>query len=132
MLDKAAVELLDPVEMTPGFYSRIFVVPKSSGSWRPVIDLSPLNKMVVQTKFKMETPQHVLVSLNQGEWMTSIDLKDAYFHIPIHKRSRQFLRFVWDDQVLQFRALCFGLSTAPQIFTRMMGVIATLCHQKGI
>ena len=132
MLTKEAVELISLDNISPGFYSRIFVVPKSSGSWRPVIDLSPLNKTVTLTKFRMETPQSVLAALNPGDWMTSIDLKDAYFHIPIHNNSRRYLRFVWEDQVLQFKALCFGLSTAPQVFTRVMGTIATLCHQKGI
>ena len=64
--------------------------------------------------------------------MISIDLKDAYFQVPIHKKSRKYLRFQWEQRVYQFRALCFGLSTAPQVFTRVMGVVATLCHQRGI
>ena len=51
--------------------------------------------------------------------MVSIDLKDAYFQIPIHPESRKYLRFVFAGTVYQFRALCFGLSTAPQVFTRV-------------
>ena len=132
MIQKEAVESIPLDKMSAGFYSRMFVVPKSSGSWRPIIDLSPLNKMITLTKFRMETPQSVLASLSKNDWMTSIDLKDAYFHVPIHKKSRRYLRFAWENQVLQFRALCFGLCTAPQVFTRMMGVVATLCHQQGI
>ena len=47
----------------------------------------------------------------------SRDLCDAYFHIPIHNRSRKFLRFHFQNQIYQFRALPFGLSTAPMEFT---------------
>ena len=31
--------------------------------------------------------------ITQVEWVTSIDLSDAYLHIPIHPQSRKFLRF---------------------------------------
>ena len=53
MLEKDALEVVE--NPSPGFYSRIFLVEKASGGWRPVIDLSPLNAFVQQTKFKMET-----------------------------------------------------------------------------
>ena len=31
---------------------------------------------------------------NSGEWVTSIDLSDAYLHIPIHPNSRKYLRLL--------------------------------------
>ena len=125
-------QAIEPADGRRGFYSRMFVVPKATGGWRPIIDLSPLNKMVQLTKFRMETPQQVLAAVNQGDWMVSIDLKDAYFQVPIHPRSRPYLRFVWDQKDYQFKALCFGLCTAPQVFTRVMTSVATLCHKQGI
>ena len=90
LLDKGAVE---PAPPSPGFYSRMFVVLKASGAWRPIIDLSYFNRFVMGTKFRMETVQSVLASVRQGDWMVSLDLKDAYLQVPIHPESRQFLRF---------------------------------------
>ena len=44
MLAKGALEIArDP---GPSFYSRLFLVEKASGGWRPVIDLSHLNDFV--------------------------------------------------------------------------------------
>ena len=34
----------------------------------------------------------VLESMTEGEWMVSLDLKDAYFQVPIHPRSHRFFR----------------------------------------
>ena len=130
MLDKQATELA-PLP-SRGFYSRMFVVPKLSGGWRPIIDLSPLNRYVQREPFTMESPRTVLQSLREGDWLTSIDLKDAYFHVPIHPSSRRYLRFVWDGQVYQFRALCFGLSSAPFIFTRVLQPISVWAHRHHI
>ena len=59
----------------------------------------------------METPETIRASLQQGEWITSIDFKDAYFHIPIQEQSRKYLRFHVQGQTYQFKALPFGLST---------------------
>ena len=42
-------------------------------------------------KFKMETPETIRTSLQMGEWVTSIDFKDAYFHILIQSQSRVYL-----------------------------------------
>ena len=78
---------------------------KATGGWRPVIDLSPLNLAVKQTKFKMETVASVMASIREGDFMASLDLKDAYFQIPIHPRSRRYLRFVSEGVVYQFK-LC--------------------------
>ena len=64
--------------------------------------------------------------------MVSLDLKDAYLQVPIHPDSRKYLRFVAFGQVYQFKALCFGLSTAPQVFTRVMAPVSTFLHRAGI
>ena len=127
---KGAVELA-PLP-SPGFYSRLFVVWKTSGSWCPVIDLSHLNRFVDVSPFQMETIQSVLLSVRQGDWMASIDLKEAYLQVPVHPASRHFLRFVFRDQVYHFKALCFGLSTAPQVFTRVMVPVSAILHSMGI
>ena len=104
MITKGAIELVK--NPNRGFYSRMFVVPKSSGGWRPVIDLSPFNTSVLKTTFRMETPKTVLDSLLPKDWFVAIDLKDAYFQIPMHQNSKKFLRFVWQGQTYQFRVLC--------------------------
>ena len=130
LVAKGAVELA-PLP-SPGFYSRLFVVWKTSGSWRPVIDLSHLNRFVDVSPFQMETIQSVLLSVHQGDWMASIDLKEAYLQVPVHPASRHFLRFVFRDRVYQFKALCFGLSTAPQVFTRVMDPVSAILHSMGI
>ena len=117
LLAKGALEIArDP---GPGFYSHLFLVEKASGGWRPVIDLSHLNNFVQLTSFKMETVASVLLSVREGDFLASLDLKDAYFQIPIHRSSRKLLRFTSEGTVYQFRALCFGLSTAPQVFNRV-------------
>ena len=130
MLAKGALEIArDP---GTGFYSRLFLVEKATGGWRPVIDLSHLNDFVQLTPFKMETVASVLLSVREGDFLAYLDLKDAYFQIPIHGSSRKLLRFMSEGTVYQFKALCFGLSTAPQVFTRVFAAVSAWAHTRGI
>ena len=102
------------------------------GGWRPIIDLSTPNLNVDRTPFRMETSQTVLRSVRRNDWMVSIDLKDAYLQIPIHPKSRRFLRFTAGGRTWQFRVLFYGLSTTPQVFTRVMAPVSGFLHQLGI
>ena len=129
LLRKGAVE---PAPQSPVFYSRLFLVKKASGSWRPIIDLSTLNGFITSSRFHMETPRSVLNSIRPGDWMISLDLQDAYLQVPVHHDSRRYLRFVVDGKTFQFRALCFGLTTAPQVFTRIMAPVSAILHRHGV
>jgi len=130
-LSKGAISILD-YPPGPGFYSRVFLVPKRSGKWRMVIDLSSLNLFTKVEAFKMESVDSIRQSLKIGEWAASIDLSDAYLHVPIHVSSQKFLRFAIGGKVYQCLALPFGLSAAPYVFTRIMKTVAACCHRKGL
>ena len=115
-----------------GFYNRLFLVPKPNNRWRPILDLSTLNTFLNTGTFKMETPETIRTSLQAGEWVTSIDFKDAYFHIPIHSQSRKYMRFHLQGRSYQFKALPFGLTTAPMEFTVVAKEVKLVAFQKGI
>ena len=117
---KGAIDIVQKPDSL-GFYSHLFLVPKPGNRWRPVIDLSCLNKFLAISKFKMETPESIRASLRKKEWVTSIDLTDAYLHIPIHPQSQKYLRFHHKGVSYQFTSLPFGLATAPLTFTNVKG-----------
>ena len=115
-----------------GFYSHLFLVPKPHQRWRPVIDLSRFNTFLHIEKFKMETPESIRTSLIPGEWVSLIDISNAYLHIPIHPNSRKYLRFCHRSQVFQFTSLPFGLATAPQVFTMIVKEVKLMALSKGL
>ena len=125
MLQKGALEVVD--QPGPGIYS-CFFFGEGDGDWRPVLDLSALNGFMT-TKFRMET---VGSTTQKGNWMFSIDLKDAFVQVPIHPDSHLYLRFVLESRVYQFHALCLGLSTAPQVFIRVFTLILEWVHRRGV
>ena len=112
--------------------STFFLAPKKNGKWRPIINLKPLNRFIVPAHFKMEHLRSILPHLRKGLWATSIDLSDAYLHIPLHPESRRFVTFVFEGTQYVFRTLPFGLSTAPRVFTRVTRVLAAFIRRRGV
>ena len=131
LMTKNAIELVNK-QRSLGFSNRLFLVPKPENKWRPILDLSNLNQFLKVEKFKMETPKTIRTSLQQGEWVTSIDFKDAYFHIPIQEQSRKYLRFHVQGRTYQFKALPFGLATAPLEFTIIVKEVKLMALKQGI
>ena len=131
LVNRNAVE---PVENqnSLGFYNWLFLVPKPNNRWRPILDLSTLNTFLNTESFKMETPETIRTSLQAGEWVTSIDFKEAYFHIPIHSQSRKYMHFHFQGRSYQFKALPFGLSTTPMDFTVVAKEVKLMTLQRGI
>ena len=106
--------------------------PKPSGAWRPILDLKRLNRAIRPKKFRMDTLRVVVDALQVGEYATSLDLKDAYFHVGINVRDTKYLRFVVEDRVFEFQALPFGLSTAPRVFTRVVQALVAYLRKRGL
>ena len=132
LLHKGAIEPLDAFTQGSGFYSTYFIVPKKDGGLRPILDLRPLNSHLRVRTFHMLRTVTVLQGIRPGDWFTTIDLKDAYFHVPIAPHHRQFLRFAFEGRAYQFCVLPFGISLAPRVFTRCVAAALAPLQAQGL
>ena len=136
MLEQNVVEKVPLNNISNGFYSRFFLVPKrgldefGQPRWRSVLDLSILNKYLDIPKFRMETAESIRLQMELNEYTASIDIVDAYHHMPIHRRYRKFLRFTFKGAVYQFIAMPAGLAVAPWAFSRLLVPMRQFCHER--
>ena len=113
------------------FVSNIFARPKKDGSVRVILNLTKLNDFVEYQKFKMDTFNTVVKMVKPYCYMATIDLKLAYYLIPVHNDDKKFLKFVWNNRLMQYTAIPNGLSSAPRLFTKIMKPVLAKLREKG-
>ncbi|KAM9329466.1 uncharacterized protein PAF06_002860 [Gastrophryne carolinensis] len=87
-------------------------------------------------RLRMETVFTIREILFKGAWMASIDLQDAYLCILILPAHMGFLRFAVMLGIVtfhwQYRAMPFGLSSAPRIFTKILAEVMAFLRKDQI
>ena len=135
-IQKEVDELLSKGVIEPsfggvGFYHSVFVVAKHTGGLWPILNIKQFNCYLHIHSFKIPTIRHVWHLIQHGDYAFSIDLQDAYLHIPIVKHHCCFLQYVWQNMPYQWKVLPFELATAPRIITALTKPIFFHCHHKG-
>ena len=117
---------------SPGFYGRLFIRPKPNGKWRTIIDLSQLNLFIHNPSFQMESAISIQNAMRPGMIATSIDLSEAYFHVPVHRNYRKYMRIALFGRVLQFKAMPMGLNVSARIFTKIILEMLKMVRKKKV
>ena len=58
--------------------------------------------------------------IKKDSFMTVLDLKDQFLHVPINKDYHKYLRFSWLGKLLEWRVLPFGLRCSPRVVTKIL------------
>lgn len=133
LLSKYVIRVVPSEEIHLGFYSRYFLIPKKgSSSLCPILDLQVLNRHLQKYTFRMLTHKVLCRSISTGNWFVTIDLADAYFHIVIHPPHRRFLRFAYQGRAYKYKAVPFGLSLAPRVFSKCVEAALSPLRNCGI
>ena len=129
LVEKRVIEM---VEYNPQhILSSIFLTPKRDGSYRLISNLKKFNRLVVNHNFKMDSLYTIIKLLVPNCFMATIDLKDAYYSVPIKASDRKLVSFKWKEQIYQFTCLPNGLSCAPRKFTKILNTVLAHLHTKG-
>ena len=125
-------EVIKKVPRTTGQYvSNIFLRPKADGSHRLILNLKKFNESVVYKHFKMDSIHTITKLVEKNCYMVVLDLKDAYYSIPVKEHDQKFLQIEWKGTRYQFTCLPNGLSSAPRNFTKILKPVLATLHTMG-
>ena len=113
------------------FMSSIFTREKRDGSYRMILNLKQVNKHIDYEHFKMDSLQSVLNIIRPNCWMASVDLKDAFYKVPIHPDHQKFLKFKWQEHGCAFRGIPNGYSEAMRVFAKLLKTPFSILRSHG-
>ena len=116
---------------TNEFLSNVFARAKKDGGLRMILNLRELNLFIEYHHFKMDTLSTGLKLITPGCFMASIDLRDAYYSVPIHVQDHKYLKFMWENTLYKFKALPNGLTSGPRMFTKLLKPPFSVLRKKG-
>ncbi|CAK1595948.1 unnamed protein product [Parnassius mnemosyne] len=96
---------------------------KKDGSIRVLLDARSINKKMVAETEKPPIELDVLNSFHGANYITTIDLNNAYFQIPINKDGRKYTGFTFNGKSYVYNVLPQGLKTSVGSFSRAMNLI---------
>ena len=114
------------------FIGKVFPVPKPDDTLRLILDVSKLNTYLKVPKFSLVKIDTVSRIINKLDFMTKIDLKSAYWQVPLHPSTRPWMSFAWGEKYYCFKVLPFGVASAPYFFDRITKPIISYLHKLKI
>ena len=113
--------------------SPIFLRPKSDGEgYRMILNLKKLNQVSEYHHFKMDTLKSILTLVTPNIFMTKLDIKDAYYSVPILEEHQKLLKFTVAGKLYKFLVLPNGYTAGPRKFTKLLKPALAKLRQKNI
>lgn len=101
--------------------SPIVLVKKSSGQYRFCIDFRKVNQVTEKDAYPLPQINSILEKLKEAKYITTLDLKDGYWQVPLEVDSRPITAFTVPGKGLyQFTRMPFGLHSAGATFQRLL------------
>ena len=113
------------------FISTAFIRKKMDGTFRTILKSKYVNEFVEYKYFKMKSLEDVFKIIKKDVCMASVDLKDAFFTIPVHILHQKYFKFEWFNQFYKFLGMPNGYSDAMRIFTKMLKPVFGYLRKQG-
>ena len=103
------------------YVSPVVLVPKKNGGTRVCVDYTKVNSQTVPLNYPIPLIRDLVFRLQYNHsWFTVLDLREAYFSLPLTRRASRRAAIITYDGV--FKPLCtqFGLKNAPARFCELV------------
>ena len=96
------------------------VTEKKDGSIRICLDARELNKRLKNDYVMPEGVDEILQKCHKVKQMSSLDLKNSFWQVPLSENSKKYTAFIVSGKVYEYNSVPFGLSIATSALLRAL------------
>ncbi|XP_075144752.1 uncharacterized protein LOC142219865 [Haematobia irritans] len=122
-------DIIEEVSGLSSWISPIVPVLKGDGDIRLCVDMRRANKAVLRENYPLPTFEVFMTKLRGAKLFSRLDLKWAYHQLELHESSRDITTFITHKGLFRYKRLMFGISSAPEIFQRIMEELLSPCKK---
>ena len=105
------------------YVSELKVVPKKDGKNRLIGDLRYINSLCNMSHFSRENVSVMPGIMKDNERAGTIDLKDGFYHFPVHPDCRKYLGFTYGGCWYVWNRVTFGWANSPYCFNKCIRAV---------
>ncbi|KAI8506729.1 hypothetical protein Bbelb_151700 [Branchiostoma belcheri] len=108
---------------TSPWASPVVIVTKKDGTPRFCVDFRKLNSVTVPDAHPLPRIDDTIDALAGSYYFSTLDMKSAYWQVPVHPADRHKTAFCTAEGLWQFKVLPFGLSNSAATYQRLVQLI---------
>jgi len=116
--EKLKRDIIEP--STSACSSSVLLVPKPGGGVRFCVDYRALNRAIEPDAYTLPSVTENLAELSGDRFFTCLDLKEAFWTVPLTPDSRELTAFRTPDGLFHYKRIPMGLKTASAVFCRFI------------
>lgn len=132
-IEKKIKELLDSdiieeVREPSKWVSPVVPIQKDNGELRLCVDMRRANAAIMRENHPLPTMEHLLPKIRKAKYFTKLDIKNAFHQAELHPNSRHVTTFITSKGLYRYKRLMFGISSAPELFQKIMEKMLIQCE----
>lgn len=126
-------KIVSKVNHLQQYRANFFLVDRANKKFRPITNYSKLSKLLDSPSFQLPNLFQIAQSMEvSGDlWFTSLDVKQAFYNIPLHPDTRHVTGFVVDGQKYMYNVLPFGIGIAPFVAKNSLKQLSIRLRMRG-
>ena len=113
-------DIIEKVQGPTPWVSGLVVVPKSNNDVRICVDMRQANRAIQRERFPIPNVEDTLQAMNSASIFSKLDLRQGFHQVELAPESREITTFACHKGLFRYKRLMFGVSSAPEIYQRII------------
>lgn len=115
-------DIIMTIEYSP-WRAPVLAVDKKDGGCRVCLDARELNRVTVPNAYPITDVNYILSRIRTARYLSSIDLSQAFFQIPLEKSSQYKTAFAFGNRLYCFKRMTMSLRNSPATLAILIDTI---------